>query len=105
MARSSLSDNLPIIPETIVPETIITIDKKLGVSIFIDEDGNVTQILGEEKTREKYYPNEPSAVEIVVGDICAIGIAYEVDTDVLMACETGVSMGIGDEIYAYARYK
>jgi len=68
------------------------LDKKLGVYTFVDEDGNVTQIKKVKKSITKYYPNEPSNVDKIVGDYAVIGIS---DT---------IAMGIGDDVMAYAEY-
>jgi len=78
----------PAIPET--PKSPII--PKLGVYTFIDEDGNVTQIKKEKKEITMYYPNTPSKIETVIGDVFVIGVS---DT---------IAMGIGDNTMAYAKY-
>lgn len=79
------------------------LNKNLGVYTFIDEDGNVTQIKKEKKSIKKYYPNEPSKVETVIGDIVVIGISYDDDPPGTPGT-AGTAMGIGDNVMAYAQY-
>lgn len=92
-------------------------DKNLGVWIFIDEDGNVTQIKKSKKTLEKYYPNEATKIdEVDPGEPVVIGIWYDNNfynvpgnpyTYSESNLQTGIAMGIGDEgggVMAYAIY-
>ena len=68
------------------------INPNLGVYAFVDKDGNVTQIKKDKKDTEKYYPNEPSKVDTVLGDVWVIGVSDD------------IAMGVGDEVMAYAKY-
>lgn len=81
-------------------------DKNLGVYVFIDEDGNVTQIKKSKKTIEKYYPNEPTKVDQVdPTEPVVIGILYDVPSAGPQS--EGTAMGVGDEgggTMAYAIY-
>lgn len=79
-------------PQEIPQQKKAKLNKKLGVYTFIDEDGNVTQIKKEKKSITKFYPNEPSEVDKIIGEYAVIGVS---DT---------VAMGIGDNIMAYAEY-
>ena len=108
MARS----NFPGKKISVTPQQIkAKLDKNLGVYIFIDEDGNVTQIKKKKKSITKYYPNEPSNVENIVGDYLIIGIdggipqpgGGPLNPDGSTVGAT-TSMGIGDNVEAYARY-
>ena len=73
-------------------KTKAVLNKNLGVYTFIDEDGNVTQIKKEKKNKKKYYPNEPTKVDEVIGEIYVIGVSES------------IPMGVGDNVEAYAKY-
>ena len=88
MGRSNFPGDEPQAPQT----TKAKLNKKLGVYTFIDEDGNVTQIKKDKKTTTKFYPNEPSKTDKIVGDYAVIGVS---DT---------IAMGVGDSVMAYAEY-
>lgn len=85
------------------------LDKNLGVYVFVDEYGNVTQIPKEKKVPPKYYPNDPSKVDSIVGDVFVIGIdGGEVGGGPLNPDGSTVgsitAMGIGDNTTSYAKY-
>ncbi len=81
------------------------LDKNLGTYIFIDKYGNVKQIEKEKKIIKKYYPNEPTTIDIVIGETFAIGINGEGPLDEKGATIGATkSMGVGDNIEAYAKY-
>lgn len=87
MSKSNFNKN------NTTPETSkVKLNKELGVYIFIDEDGNVKQIQKEKKDRKKYYPNIPTKVDDIIGDVYVIGVS---DT---------VAMGAGDNTMIYAKY-
>jgi hypothetical protein len=92
MARSNLPNSKTGAKKAVPDIKKSKLNKNLGVYTFIDEDGNVTQIKKEKKSRQKYYPNEPSAVETVIGEIYVIGVTDD------------IAMGIGDNVMAYAQY-
>lgn len=75
----------------------------IDVHIFIDENGNVTQIKKYSKPRLKYYidPNFPDSP---IQEHCVIGVGDPEDGD----CSEGDAMGIGENIFgpvmAYAVY-
>ena len=109
MAQSNLGKNT----SQPIPNGKPVLDKNTGVYIFIDEDGNVKQITKEKKSVKKYFPNEPSKVEEILGDVCVIGIMYD-NEEVLKdpfwsppvgECAPGIAMGVGEpEVMAYAKY-
>lgn len=78
------------------------LNKNLGVYTFVDEDGNVTQIKKVKKSITKFYPNEPSKVESIVGDYAVIGVASIDSGDA-----SDIAMGVGDAnngVLVYAEY-
>jgi hypothetical protein len=76
----------------------------IDVHIFIDENGNVTQIKKYSKPRLKYYidPNFPDAP---IQEYCVIGVSDPIDGD----CSEGTAMGVGDNefggLMVYAIYE
>jgi len=85
------------------------LDKNLGIYIFVDEYGNVTQIPKAKKVPPKYYPNDPSKVDSIVGDVFVIGVdGGEVGGGPLnpdgSTVGATITMGIGDATEAYAKY-
>ena len=92
MGKSSLPNRKTTSAKDIPEITKSKLNKNLGVYTFIDEDGNVVEIKKEKKSIKKYYPNEPTKVDNVIGDVYVIGIS---DT---------IAMGVGDATMAYAKY-
>lgn len=76
----------------------------IDVHIFVDENGNVTQIKKFSKPRLKYYidPNFPDAP---IQEYCVIGVSDPEDGD----CSEGTAMGVGDNefggLMVYAIYE
>lgn len=88
----------------ILNKLIITNNKnnedKKDVHIFIDDNGNVTQIEKKNKDRIKFCV-EP---EIPISNIekqCVIGINDPLEGD----CSAGIGLGFGDNDYGYAIYE
>lgn len=79
--------------------TINSGSTNIDVHIFVDEDGNVTQIKKYSKPRLKYYidPNYPDSPE---EEYCVIGVSDPEDGD----CSYGDALGVGDKLMAYAIY-
>lgn len=104
MARSIFNKDINITTST---ET--DLNKNLGIYVFIDEYGNVTQIPKEKKVPPKYYPNDPSKIDSIVGDVLVIGIdGGEVGGGPLNPDGSTVgsitAMAIGDNTTSYAKY-
>ncbi len=87
MATSNFNKNI-----TSTSPIITDKNEEYGYYTFVDRYGNVTQINKKKKTYKKYYPNRVSKIETIIGDEVVIGLG-EVDT-----------MGIGDNLEAYAEY-
>ncbi len=100
MARSNLNKNT-----TTSNLKKATLNKKLGIYIFVDDDGNVTQIKKDKKIRTKYDPNEATKVDTTIGVVYVIGIDGEgpIGEDGSTIGAT-TAMGIGDTTEAYAKY-
>ena len=62
------------------------------VHIFIDDNGNVTQIKKSSKDRLKFYI-DPEITFITLPEFCVIGVSDEVNG----ACSFGIALGVGDE--------
>lgn len=88
-------------------ERRVVFDKNLGVYIYIDKSGNVTQIKKSKKSIEMYYPNAPSkSDEVDPTEPVVIGILYDNNfynipgnpyTYSESNLQAGIAMGIGDE--------
>ncbi|MCK9416717.1 hypothetical protein M0Q97_08690 [Candidatus Dojkabacteria bacterium] len=72
----------------------------LNVYNFIDINGNITQIEKKEKERFKYYIT-PSIPENDIVQSCVIGINNPLNGD----CTIGMGLGLGDDIFGYAKYE
>ena len=75
-------------------------DDKLNVHIFIDENGNVTQIDKIDKDRIKYCI-DPYVPQTDIVKSCVIGISDEIEGE----CTDGIGLGLGDNTYGYAKYE
>jgi len=71
------------------------------VHVFIDNNGNVTQIQKKSPHRLKYYI-DPNTVQNQLIEPCVIGIGYSFDETL---CSLGVGLGLGDNNYGYAKYQ
>jgi len=69
------------------------------VHIFVDENGNVTQIKKSEKPRLKYYI-DPDIPFIGTEEGCVIGV----NDEEWGPCSFGIAMGAGDYLMVYASY-
>jgi len=106
MARSSFSGSK--YPQTNTTNNTDSV-KKHGVYIYVDESGNVEQIKKDIKKTKKYYPNTPSNVDNVIGDVFVIGVnGGSVGGGPLHENGATVgatkSMSIADNTEAYAKY-
>jgi len=81
----------------------INIDEQSGttndVHIFIDDNGNVTQIKKVVKDRIKYCIEENIPQSEIIQS-CVIGVSDPIEGD----CTNGVGLGFGDIDYGYAIY-
>lgn len=81
-----------------------SLDESTGTTInnhiFIDDNGNVTQINKIEKDRIKYYV-EKDFDDTIVEKFCVIGISDPSEGD----CSSGIGLGLGDTTYGYAKYE
>lgn len=87
-----LSNSISINDENAITtdSTIKTTQSDYGVYIFVDENGNVTQINKEKKERLKFYPDQINAPLI---EPCVIGISGDIGVE---NCTEGIAMGCGD---------
>lgn len=74
--------------------------KKENIHVFIDENGNVTQIDKIDKDRIKYCI-DPYVPQTDIVEYCVIGISDPIAED----CTNGIGLGLGDNSYGYAKYE
>ena len=81
-------------------ETTIPSGSTKDVHIYIDDSGNVSQIIDRSGYREKFYADRKPVQEEIF-DACVIGVSDEESG----TCSDGIAMGIGDNTMAYAIYE
>lgn len=75
-------------------------EEKLNIHVFVDDNGNITQINKTSKDRLKYCI-DPYIPQTDIVKSCVIGISDPIEDN----CTNGIALGVGDNTYTYAKYE